>query len=130
MATYLDVLNTKFAGLFTTTEFRDNKRVVVAADRAPAVLYGLLKCLRDECGFDYLCDLAGIDYLTYPNATDRFAVVYALTNTRTCERVFVKAFANDPDPSLPSAVSLCRGAAGIERGVYDMYGVRFDGHPD
>ena len=130
MPGYLDTLTAKFAGHFTTSEFRDNKRVVLAADKAPAVLYALLKCLRDECGFDYLTDVAGIDYLTYPNATDRYGVVYALTNLATGERVFVKALANDPDPALPSVVSLWAGADWMEREVYDMFGVRFDGHPD
>src|SRR5215475_13829355 len=115
MATYLDTLNAKFAGLFTTSEFRDNKRVVIAADKAPAVLYGLLKCLKDECG---------IDFLHYPNASDRYGVVYALTNTKTGERVYVKAMANDPDPALPSVVSLWRGADWMEREVYDLFGVR------
>jgi NADH-quinone oxidoreductase subunit C len=130
MPAYLDVLGAKFPGALTTSEFRDNRRVVLAADKAPAVLYDLLKCLKDECGFDYLCDVAGIDYLSYPDATDRYGVVYALTNTKTGERVFVKAHANDPDPTLPSVVSLWKGADWMEREVYDMFGVTFDGHPD
>jgi NADH-quinone oxidoreductase subunit C len=127
---YLDTLSAKFPGAVTTSEFRDNKRVVVAAEKAPAVLYDLLACLKDECGFDYLCDVAGIDYLNYPGATDRYAVVYALVNLATGERVFVKAMANDPDPELPSAVPLWKGADWMEREVYDMFGVRFAGHPD
>lgn len=130
MPGYLEALNAKFPGAFTTSEFRGNKRVSIAADKAPAVLFELLKCLKDECGFDFLCDVAGVDYLNYPNATDRYGVVYALTNTATGERVFVKAFANDPDPALPSAVSLWKGADWMEREVYDMFGVTFEGHPD
>ncbi len=125
MPAYLDTLNAKFAGAFTTGEFRDNKRLLVSAE-----LFNVLTCLKNDCGFDMLADLAGIDYLNYPNATDRYAVVYALTNTTTGERVFVKAFANDPDPELPSVVSLWKGADWMEREVYDMYGVRFAGHPD
>ena len=104
MPTYLDTLTQKFPGAFTASEFRGNNRVVVAADQAPETLFPLLKCLKEECGFDFLSDVAGIDYLHYPGATDRYAVVYALVNTATGERVFVKAFANDPDPELPSAV--------------------------
>ncbi len=130
MPAYLDTLNAKFAGAFTTSEFRDNKRVLVAADKAPTVLFPLLKCLKEECGFDYLCELGGIDYLNYPGATDRYGVVYGLASTTTAERVFVKAFANDPDPELPSVVELWRGADWMEREVYDMYGVKFAGHPD
>jgi NADH-quinone oxidoreductase subunit C len=130
MPTYLDTLTAKFpAGTFSTSEFRDNKRIVLAADKVPAQLFNLLKTLK-ECGFDFLCDVGGIDYLHYPNATDRYAVVYGLTNTTTGERVFVKAFANDPDPELPSAVPLWKGADWMEREVYDMFGVAFLGHPD
>src|SRR5688572_4647778 len=117
MPGYLDTLNGKFPGAFTTSQFRDNKRVVVSADRAPAVLFDLLKCLKDDCGFDYLADLAGVDYLNYPGATDRYAVVYALASTTTGERVYVKALANDPDPVLPSAVPLWKGADWMEREV-------------
>jgi NADH-quinone oxidoreductase subunit C len=126
MSAYLETLTAKFPGVFTTSEFRDNKRVIVPA----AQVFDLLKCLKDECGFDFLADLAGIDYLNYPGATDRYAVVYALAITKTAERLFVKTHANDPEPSLPSVVSLWLGADWMEREVYDMYGVHFDGHPD
>jgi len=127
---YLDTLNAKFAGAFTTSAFRDNQRVLVNAERAPTVIFALLKCLKEECGFDMLAELGGIDYLNYPDATDRYCVVYGLTNTTTGERVFVKAFANDPEPELPSVTALWKGADWMEREVYDMYGVRFTGHPD
>ena len=129
MPGYLDKLNAKFAGAFTTSSFRDNQRVIVPADKV-AVLFPLLKCLKEECGFDMLAELGGIDYLNYPGATDRYGVVYGLTNTVTGERVWVKAFINDPDPELPSVVELWRGADWMEREVFDMYGVKFTGHPD
>ena len=130
MPTYLEALNAKFPAGFTTAEFRDNKRILIAADKALEVLFPVLKCLKEECGFDMLAEVGGIDYLSYPNATDRYGVVYGLTNTATGERLFVKAFANDPDPELPSVVSLWLGADWMEREVYDMYGVKFLGHPD
>ena len=126
----LETLATTFPGSFTASAFRDNQRVVLPADKAPAVLFDLLKFLKGACGFDMLCDVAGIDYLNYPNATDRYSVVYALTNTTTGERLFVKAMTNDPDPTLPSAVPLWQGADWLEREVYDMFGVVFDDHPD
>jgi NADH-quinone oxidoreductase subunit C len=107
-------------------EFRDNKRLVVPAEKVLAVLTSL----KEQFGFDFLADLAGIDYLGYPDATDRYAVVYALTNTRTGDRLFVKTYVNDPDPELSSVVPLWRGADWMEREVYDMYGVTFAGHPD
>jgi NADH-quinone oxidoreductase subunit C len=130
MPAYLDTLSQKFPGAFTTGEFRDNKRVLVAAEMAAEVLYPLLECLKDECGFDFLSDLAGIDYLGYPNAADRYGVVYTLVSTTTGERLFVKTYTNDPEPELPSVVALWKGADWMEREVYDMFGVRFAGHPD
>ena len=59
MPTYLDKLNAKFPGNFTTSAFRDNHRVIVSAEKAPEVLFPLLKCLKEECGFDMLAELGG-----------------------------------------------------------------------
>lgn len=116
----------KFGSIATSETFRDNRRVIVPPDAA----YAVLKFVKDEKGFNQLSDIAGIDYLNYPNATDRYAVVYALTNITTGERVFIKTYVNDPDPELKSVVDLWTGADWMEREVYDMYGVRFTGHPD
>ena len=109
----------------TRSEFRGDIRYVVRPDQ----LFDVLATLK-QSGFDYLADLAGIDYLNYPGATDRYGVVYCLANTDTAERVTIKTFANDPDPTLPSICPLWKGADWMEREVFDMYGVRFDGHPD
>ncbi|HEV3385761.1 MAG TPA: NADH-quinone oxidoreductase subunit C [Gemmata sp.] len=130
MSTYLEALKAKFPGAFSTSTFRDNHRVILPADKAFEILFPLLKCLKDEHGFDMLAELGGIDYLNYPNASDRYGVVYGLTNTTMGERVFVKAHTNDPDPELPSITSLWKGAEWMEREVYDMYGVKFTGHLD
>jgi NADH-quinone oxidoreductase subunit C len=130
MPTYLEALTSKFPGAFSTGVFRDNHRVSLSSEKAFEILFPLLKCLREECGFDMLAELGGIDYLHYPHATERYGVVYGLTNTTTGERVFVKAHTNDPDPELPSITSLWKGADWMEREVYDMYGVKFTGHPD
>jgi NADH-quinone oxidoreductase subunit C len=127
----LDKLAAKFpAGTYATSDFLDNRRVSLPAETAAETLYPLLRFLKEDAGFDMLCDLGGIDYLGYPDATARYAVVYALTNTATGERLFVKAHANDPEPTLPSVVDLWTGADWMEREVYDMYGVTFPGHPD
>ncbi len=127
MAFYEVPLREKFgADSITIEEFRGNRRFVVPAEKA----FVVLKSFREQFGFDLLCDIAGIDYLNYPNAKDRYGVVYALTSVRTGERVFVKTFVNDPDPELPSVTGLWDGADWMEREVYDMYGIRFPGHPD
>jgi NADH-quinone oxidoreductase subunit C len=111
---------------FTTSEFRDNRRVVVPVER----VYAVLEYLKQRCGFDQLAELTAVDYLQYPDARDRYGVVYCLLDTTTGTRLFVKTFVNDPDPALPSAFPLWRGADWLEREVYDMYGIVFEGHPD
>ena len=118
-------LKAKFADL-ATSEFRDNRRVLVK----PANLFGVLEALKEEHGFDMLAELTAADYLKYPNATDRFGVVYCLLNTMTGERIFVKTLLNEPDLTIPSAFPLWKGADWLEREVYDMYGIVFAGHPD
>ncbi len=114
------------ADAFTTSEFRDNKRVVVPAGRVTETL----RLLKEECGFDMLFELTATDYLRYPDAKDRYGVVYGLLDTRAGTRLFVRTFVNDPDPELPSAYPLWKGADWLEREVYDMYGIVFEGHPD
>lgn len=118
-------LREKFADGFTTSSFRDNRRVHVSADKAFDVLAAL-----KGMGFDLLVELGGADYLHYPNATDRYGVWYCLANTSTAERIIVKTAVNDPAPSLKSVWPLWKGCDWMEREVYDMYGVEFAGHPD
>jgi NADH-quinone oxidoreductase subunit C len=48
----------------------------------------------------------------------------------TNERITLRAFVNEPDPWVPSAVALWEGANWMEREVWDMFGIRFEGHPD
>ena len=122
----LKLLRDRFgADGFTTSQFRDNKRVVVPAER----VYAVLEALKGA-GFDYLVDVSAADYLRYPDARDRFGVWYVLTNTTTGLTLIVKTWVNDPDPTLPSAFPLWKGADWLEREVYDMYGIVFEGHPD
>jgi NADH-quinone oxidoreductase subunit C len=124
---YEDTLKEKFGpDSFTTSQFRDNRRVIVAPER----LFAFLECLKDLCGFDMLAEMTAVDYLRYPEARDRFGVVYGLLDTSTGERVYVKTFLNEPDLTLPSAFPLWKGADWLEREVYDMYGIAFEGHPD
>ena len=111
---------------FTTSEFRDNRRVTVPAER----LYAVLECLKNEAGFDYLVDLSAADYLHYPDARDRFGVWYLLTRIADAARLIVKTWVNDPEPTLSSVYALWNGADWMEREVYDMYGILFEGHPD
>lgn len=114
-------------GVFSTSRFRGNLRLFVP----PVRLIELLQALKERCGFNALAELGATDYLGYPGRTrSRYEVHYVLLNHETAERIVVKVGVDDPDPELPSAVPLWMGADWMEREVFDMYGVRFAGHPD
>ncbi|HEX4591489.1 MAG TPA: NADH-quinone oxidoreductase subunit C [Gemmataceae bacterium] len=110
---------------FTVSDFRDNHRLIVPQDK----VYSALEALK-QGGFDMLAELTAADYLHYPDAKDRFGLMYILINTVTGERVIVKTFLNEPDLTVPSAFPLWRGADWMEREVYDLFGIEFAGHPD
>ena len=102
------------------------RRIVVPAEQLSAYL----EFLKNECGFDLLVDITCVDYLYYRGAKDRFGLVYCLANTDTNERLIVRCFLNEPDLTVASAVPLWEGANWMEREVYDMFGITFEGHPD
>lgn len=112
---------------FTVSRFRDNVRLHVTPDR----LIDVLRALRDEHGFAMLAELGATDYLGYPGWTrSRFEVHYALLNLDTTARLIVKVGLDEPNLTLPTTTPLWKGADWMEREVYDMYGILFDGHPD
>jgi NADH-quinone oxidoreductase subunit C len=108
------------------SEFRGDTRAVVASDE----LFAALKLLRDVRRFDLLVDVTCVDYLNYRDAEDRYGLVYLLANTESAERITLRTFVNAPEPTVPSAVPLWEGANWLEREVFDMVGIRFEGHPD
>ncbi len=114
------------ADAFTVSPFRDNRRVIVPRER----VFAVLRFLKEKLGFDLLAELTAADYLKYPDARDRFGVMYVLVNTATGERAIVKTYLNEPELALPSAFALWKGADWLEREVYDMFGIVFEGHPD
>ena len=122
-----DALKSKFTGVeLAFSQFRDNHRIVVPA----AKLFEILAFLKNEQNFDMLAEVTAVDYLEYEGAKDRFGVVYVLVCTKSGERLVIKTFVNDPEPLLPSVYSLWKSADWLEREVYDMFGIRFSGHPD
>lgn len=120
-------LKSRFPELsLTFSEFRDNRRVVVPASR----LAEICSFLKHDAGFDSLVEVTCVDYLEYEGAEDRFGLVYILLKTTTGERLIVRTFVNDPDPTVPSMYPLWKSADWLEREVFDMFGIRFEGHPD
>ncbi len=110
----------------TVSEFRGQTRVVVDSRS----LYDFLSFLKRDRGFDFLSDITCVDYLNYRDATDRFGLVYILVNTQTNERITVRTFLNEPDLAVGSVIPLWEGANWLEREVWDMFGITFEGHPD
>jgi NADH-quinone oxidoreductase subunit C len=97
-------------------------------------LLDVLRFCRDEptLAFDMLMDLTAVDYLKYPGREDgpRFEVVYLLHSMPHNHRVRLKVRVDEDDAVVPSAVDLWPIANWLEREVWDMFGVRFAGHPD
>ena len=122
----LKSLHDRFGYDITESTFRDNRRIMVPSDK----VYFVLENLWRDCGFDTLMELTAADYLEYPKATDRFGVMYVLVNSVTGERIIVKTHLNLPDVELPSVYPLWKSADWMEREVYDMFGITFEGHPD
>lgn len=125
--TFQDTLAEKLgADMIQRSEFRDNHRVIVS----PEKVYVALECCQQQCGFDMLMDITGVDYLEYPGARHRFGVIYCLLNTSSGERGYLKTHLDEPELVLPSVYPLWKGADWMEREIYDMYGITFTGHPD
>jgi len=109
----------------TSSEFRGQTRLVVDKSN----LADVFATLRGR-GFDLLADVTCVDYLNYRDATDRFGLVYVIVNVATNERLTLRVFLNEPDLTVTSATGWWEGANWLEREVWDMFGITFDGHPD
>src|SRR3569623_2523494 len=83
-----------------------------------------LRTLRDEHGYQQLMEIAGVDY---PDREERFEVVYMLLSLTKNHRIMVKVRAAENTP-VPTATRLWPNAGWLEREVFDMYGVVFDGY--
>ena len=118
------------AAVLDTHEQRGDATAVV--DRS--ALLDALRFCRDEptLSLDVLMDLTAVDYLKYPGREDgpRFEVVYHLYSLPHNHRVRLKVRVDEDDAVVPSAVPLWPIANWLEREVWDMFGVRFAGHPD
>ena len=85
-----------------------------------------LRTLRDDHEYQQMMEMAGADY---PDRIERFEVVYMLLSVTKNHRIMVKVSAAEDTP-VPSITGLWPNAGWLEREVFDMYGVVFDGNPD
>jgi NADH-quinone oxidoreductase subunit C len=105
--------------------FRGEATVTVPPDK----VVGVLQYVKEtkEHAFDYLIDVGG---LHEPDKEHAFVVFYNLISLSTNRKLRVKTWAVGDAPTVPSVVSLWEAANWHEREAWDMYGIRFDGHPD
>jgi NADH-quinone oxidoreductase subunit C len=98
-----------------------------------ARLLEVMRLLRDDpvTAFDMLMDLTAVDYLGYPGRSGpRFEVVYHLYSLEKAHRLRVKVSVEASACEVDSLVELWPSANWMEREVWDLYGIRFRGHPD
>jgi NADH-quinone oxidoreductase subunit C len=117
----------QFGEAFITVEERSGSGIPsVIIDKAK-ILDALLFLKADpDCAFDMLTDLFGVDnYKEKP----RFELIYFLNSLKNKIRLAVKV-GLDEGESVPTASGIWRAAEWFEREIYDMFGIRFGGHPD
>lgn len=106
-------------------QFQDMLSVTVAKDE----LVGAVTEAKRQ-GFEMISDVFGTDYLDYPgHQGKRFTVSYNLYSVTYNERLFIRVNVDDGE-TLPTITGLWKGSSFMEREVYDMFGVEFEGHPD
>jgi len=86
----------------------------------------LLQVLHNEEQFDYCVDITAVHY---PKREKQFDVIWVLYSFPRNERIRVKTLIADGE-SIASVVSIWATANWLEREVFDMFGIKFDGHPD
>ncbi len=113
--------------------FRGDWTIIVKKGR----IVDILTFLRDDpaLAFNFLSDVTAVDHAGYMGSDPpaRFGVVYNLCSYRQTAhrgRVRVKALVPEREASIASATPVWKGALWPEREVYDMFGIRFEGHPD
>lgn len=115
----------KFPGaILDEAEFCGQTTLEVSKAHLKEVM-AFLKGTQEEPRYETLMDLTAVDYLT---PTVRTKVVYWLHNSLDYQRVRVVVFAKRNE-EIPSVCDIWEGANWYEREVYDLYGVRFAGHP-
>ena len=128
MATdYIDRINTQYKDVIIDSHnFREDQTIIVRKD----ALVKLLKFIRDDpkLDFKFLMDLTAVDYLNRKD--DRFEVVYHFYSLKHNGRFRVKVPVSEGDCTIDSVSALWKTANWYEREVWDLYGIKFNGHPD
>ncbi len=91
-----------------------------------SVVYQVLQVLHDDEGFDYCVDITAVHY---PKRDEQFDIVWILYSFPRNQRIRVKTLLKD-GAAAPTVTALWSTANWLEREVFDMFGIGFEGHPD
>jgi NADH-quinone oxidoreductase subunit C len=115
------------ARILETRDFRGDDEVTVA----PSDFHAVARALRDdaELAMDHFIDLTAVDYPEREPEGPRFDVILHMRSSTKGHRVRVRTRIADTE-TLPTLTDVWVGANWAEREIFDMFGIRFDGHPD
>src|SRR5579863_1598202 len=119
------------AQIIETHSFRGDETAVIR----PAALQGVAKFLKEtpQLDFNFLMDLTAVDYLFFAGGRvqkkTRFEVVYHFFSLKFNHRLRLKVPVEEKSPHLDTLCDLWPSANWYEREVWDMFGIRFNGHP-
>lgn len=118
--------------IIETHAFRGDETLIIK----PAALRAVAKFLKDtaDLDFNFLMDLTAVDYLFYAGGRitkeHRFEVVYHFYSLKHNHRVRLKVPLGEENPEIDTLSDLWPSANWYEREVWDMFGIRFRGHPN
>ena len=124
---YIDMINSQYKEIVIDSHnFREEQTISVKKE----AIIELFKFLRDDpkLDFNFLMDLTAVDYLNRKD--NRFEVVYHFYSLKHNGRLRVKIPVSEDDCTIDSVSSLWKTANWYEREVWDLYGIKFKGHPD
>ena len=131
--TPLQRIQEQFSGQITETHaFRGDETAVIR----PTALRSIAKFLKEtpELDFNFLMDLTAVDYLFYAGGRIqkqfRFEVVYHFFSLKFNHRIRLKVPIDEKTPEVDTLCDYWPSANWYEREVWDMYGIKFKGHPN
>lgn len=123
----LEAMQRRFPNeVIETHDYRGDETAVIKRDRIIEVLEWLKQ--SPDTAMDMLVDVTAVDYLGHKET--RFEVVYHLLSLSHGWRFRIKVPITEEDPIVDSVISVYESADWAEREVWDMYGIKFDGHPN
>lgn len=120
----VEKIKARFADeVLDVVEFRGETTVTVKKEQ----IVDICKFMRDDLGYNLLCDLCAVDYM---GQAPRFMVVYNMYNITTKQRFRIKAPVEEQDAVIDTVCTVWGTANWLEREVWDLMGIDFADHPD